>query len=569
MKNTDYQKAIEREVEQWPGVEVKFEEGGKHPKAKFTFAGKIMSHPFAGTPGDSSFGVHQMLGDMRRIMRKLGAARAKPDPTKEEDEAPYRKPNDGREKRDPIPHEKAKPQPDVADQLVKAGAATEEQAKAARIAGKRADIVIVDDPGAEMSAADIGKQTHMIISGELDPKTPGLHPDAIKAAFQHRVANIVDGIYFGLPADVYHAVPRLSSSGIQKMCVSPANFWRGSWLDPDRPDEDEDEKTWQILGRAYHTARLEPHLFELLYVRELDKADAPRGTLFTGTEMGAKLEEMGAKKSGSVAEQAERLAEIGYPSNLIWNLVLKEWEAGRNGRTPLKGKHYDQMIQDRDRISHNNDIAPLLQGGEAEVSIFWTDEYGVQMKARVDYLQRDWWVDFKTFDNSRGKNLNQALVDSVRYNRYYIQAPVYREGIERIRVHGLQIVEAQTDDQRALIAHIQMKPEELRCWYIFQEKGGVPNLLAREFPFYDVPFSTIFNAPLSKTEDHQQRVVDATKHRSQLFTKGAAEVLQAKKDFSLYMTVYQPGEPWAPLQGAIGAFHDDDFHPYWLSGELR
>src|SRR3546814_13994804 len=84
-------------------------------------------------------------------------------------------------------------------------------------------------------------------------------------AFEERVAAIVDGIYFGLPADVYHAVERLSSSGIQKICVSPATFWRGSWFDPDRPEPDADETIWQILGRAYHTARLEPHLFESLY----------------------------------------------------------------------------------------------------------------------------------------------------------------------------------------------------------------------------------------------------------------------------------------------------------------
>lgn len=542
MNNREYQKAIESEVENWPDVTVEFIDGGKHPKAKFTFGGKMLAHAYSGTPGDSAFGIHSMLGDMRRVMKKLGAVRAKPEPSKEEDEAPYRKPNDGRASREGPAHEKVPPKPDVADQLVSAGVVSEDQAKAARIAGKKSDVIIVDDPH---SAAP--------------------EPDEIKKAFLARVEAITDGIYFGLPADVYHAVPRLSSSGIQKMCVSPATFWRGSWFDPDRPEPDAEEKSWQILGRAYHTARLEPHLFESLYVRKLDKADALPGTLFTGTEMGAKLAEMGAAKSGSVAEQADRLADIGFPSNLIWQLVQRDWEEARNGRTGLEGKHYDQMITDRDRISQNSEIAPLLTGGEAEVSIFWTDRHVVKMKCRVDYLVRDWWVDFKTFDNSRGKNLNQALVDAVRYNRYYIQAPVYREGIEAIRVEGLQIVEAQTDDQRALIAHIQMKPAELRCWYVFQEKGGVPNLIAREFPFYDVPISTVFNAPLSKTPEHQQRVVDATKHRTLIFHKGEAEALQAKKNFVLYSTVYKPGEPWFPLSGAVGTFQDSDFSDYWLN----
>src|SRR3546814_11433035 len=109
-----------------------------------------------------------MLGDKRRTMKKLGAVRSKPGPTKDEDEAPYRKPNDGREKREGIPHEQAKPKPDVADQLVSAGAATPEQAKAARVTGKTADIIIVDDPHAP-------------------------EPDAIKKAFEERLAPIEIG----------------------------------------------------------------------------------------------------------------------------------------------------------------------------------------------------------------------------------------------------------------------------------------------------------------------------------------------------------------------------------------
>lgn len=547
MNQRDYEKAIEREVEHWPDVAVEFVTGGKHPKAKFTFGGKMLSQAFAGTPSDAAFGVHQMLGDMRRAMKKLGAVRAKPEPSKDEDEAPYRKPNDGAAKRpNPVKGEPAKAAPTVADQMVDKGLASPEQAaKATRKAAPAAMVTL----GSE---------------GE-----PGTQDDAaaqLRAEFEARVAGIVDGIYFGLPADVYHAVPRLSSSGIQKICVSPGTFWRGSWLDPDRPDLDEDETIWQILGRAYHTARLEPHLFEATYARELEKSEAPKGTLFTATDMGKMLEEYGLKKSGTVLEQAERLADSGFPASQLWPLIKAQWEEERGTRTPLPAKHYDQMITDRDRISANSQIAPLLSGGEAEVSIFWTDEHGLQMKSRLDYLTRDWWADFKTFDNSRGKHLNQALSDAVRYNRYYVQAPVYREAVEAVRTGNLPIIEAQTDDQRALIASLQIKPGELRCWYIFQEKGGIPNLLAREFPFYAVPYTTLFNEQITDDMARREAVREATKQRTDLFRKGAGDVLQAKKLFVLYSEVYQPGEPWFPID-AVGTFSDDDFHPYWLSGE--
>jgi hypothetical protein len=550
MNRRDYEKAIEGEVENWPGVTVTFVEptGRGHPKAKLTFEGKSLSQAFANTPSDSAFGVHNMLGDMRRVMKRLGATRASPEPTKDEDEAPYRKPNEGAKKRpDPVALEKATPAPTVADQLAQKGVVSKDAAAAADKALKGASAATT--PWVEQdSAEDIAAR--------------------LKAEFEARVAGIVDGIYFDLPDDVYHAVPRLSSSGIQNLCVSPATFWRGSWLDPDRPDKDEEETIWQIIGRAYHCARLEPHLFEQLYVRELAKEEAPEGTVFTGVEMGKKLEELGAKKSGSVTEQAERLADAGYPANLIWPLVKQEWEKARGGRTPIPAKHYDQMITDRERISKNSQIAPLLTGGEPEVSVFWTDEFGVQMKARIDYLHRDWWVDFKTFDNSRRKEVEQAIIDSFRYNRYYIQAPVYREAVEAIRLGNLPIIEASTEDQRDLITALQIKPGELKCWYVFQEKGGIPNLLAYEFPFYAVPYTTLFNEQITGDDQRRVAVREATKQRTDLFTKGAADVLAAKKLFVLYSQVYPAGEPWFPLE-AIRQLSDDMFHPYWLTGELR
>lgn len=546
--------AIEREVaEFWPGAKVEFAEGGKHPKAKLTFNGKLLAVPFSGTSGSTRIVAHT-LADVRRALRKLGAERSKPDPTADEDEAPYRKKVEQPAKADKVERASAQPtpsKPTVGDQLVEVGVVSAEVRDGAvvketvRVAGKTA---------AEYDAEDLA---------ERDEQSK----DQLRAEFEARVAGITDGIYFGLPDDVYHAVPRLSSSGIQKISISPATFWRGSWLDPDRPDPDEEATIWQLIGRAYHTARLEPHLFEKTYCRECVKDECPPGTLFTATDMKKKLEDFGLKTTGTVLEQAERLADAGFPASQLWHLIVAQWEEDRQGRIKLPAKHYDQMIIDRDRIGLNSEISPLLSGGEAEVSIFWTDEHGVKMKCRVDYLTRDHWADFKTFDNSRGKHLNQALADAVRYNRYYVQAPVYREGIEQIRTKGLPIIEAQTDDQKALVAHLQLRTTELDCWYIFQEKGGIPNLLARQFPFYAVPYSTILHD--AGAEQEQVTIAhEATKHRTDLFRKGAAEALQAKKLFVLYSEVYKDGTPWFPLN-AVGQFHDEDFHPYWLSGDIE
>ena len=86
--------------------------------------------------------------------------------------------------------------------------------------------------------------------------------------------DLPDGIYFNLDERVYHALPRLSASGINNLLVSPATFWNESWLNPDKKDEDTPAR---ILGRAYHTARLEPHKFDTQFVCELDKEDYADG----------------------------------------------------------------------------------------------------------------------------------------------------------------------------------------------------------------------------------------------------------------------------------------------------
>jgi hypothetical protein len=70
------------------------------------------------------------------------------------------------------------------------------------------------------------------------------------------------------------------------------------------------------------------------------------------------------------------------------------------------------------------------------------------------------------------------------------------------------------------------------------------------------------------TEERKALAREANRSKTDLFRKGEGDVLQAKKLFVLYSEVYQPGEPWFPID-AIGAFSDDDFHPYWLSGMME
>lgn len=526
-----YEEAIKREVEEWPGVAVEFVPGGKHPKAKFKFDGKVLSRPYSGTPGDAAFGLHQMLGDMRRTMKQLGAERIKPEPSREEDEAPYRKPNDGAAKRPPpVKGEAAKVKPTVADQFAAQGLVTTEE----------------DEPEGD-DAADR------------------------RAEIAARAGAIEDGIYFGLPEEVYHAVPRLSASGLQNMLVSPATFWAKSWLNPDKAEAklDEDATDAMLLGKAYHCARLEPERFASAFCRKPCKEDYAGQRLITAdTGVKAALKERGETQAignESTVERAQRLVDAGHEGP-IWCLIMAEFEAERAGRTAIEAKFFDQITTDMERIRASGEIAELLTGGEPEVAIFWTDQHGLKMKAKLDYLTPSWWDDFKTFDNSRGKPLEQALSDFMRYNRVHVQAVTYRDAVEAVRVGQLQIIGEATDQQRALIAAIQIKPKELECWYIFQEKGGVPNLLAREFPFFDVPLSITSSWDVGASEDAQARGHDATRTSTGLHSRARTDADHAKRLFVLYSQAYDPGRPWFPLN-AKARFSDLDFNTHWIEGK--
>ncbi len=484
---------------------------------------------------------------MRRIMKQLGAERTKPAPSDEDVEKRYRKPNEGAAKRpDPVAGERGRVKPDIVDKLISAAAGMP-------------------------TAADITNMARAVIEKHESRQLAAADDDEAKAdriaAFHAQIEAIEDGIYFNLPDEIYHAVPRLGSGSICDLIVSAGNFWRGSWLDPDRPELDEESTDAQTLGKAYHTARLEPHLLDQKFVRKISKDDFPaKGMLTSDTAVRAALKALGETQTiggETIAERCERLLDAGYQGTLM-PLETAKWEATVNGRTPIPAEKWDDITRDMHRLRGNEEIAMKLEGGAAEVSIFWTDRHGLKCKCRPDYLRPDLWDDFKTFENKNRKVLAQAIADAVRFNRIYVQAIHYRDGIEMVRTGGLQIKGEASDAERALIASIQIRPFELECWLIFQEKKGIPNLLAKRFEFDSVPMREQADmAGLS--EDRRAKAMAAMARPTQIRQLGEAEILKAKRDFVTYSQIYEPGQPWAPIE-PIGTIGDLDFNSFWLEG---
>lgn len=558
MNRRDLEKAIENEVTRWPGVTLEFVEGGKHPKVKLTFDGMMLSRPYAGTPGDAD-SVHITLGQIRRTMKQLGAVRDKPEPTAEEDDAPYRKPNDGADKRElPRASEPAEPQPDVADQLVAVGVASPEQREAVQAKG----------------STETYAKAREIVNVQGDDEDDTLFERMTKLAeFEAIVNSIVDGIYFDLPDDIYHAVRALGGSSLGKLLISAGDFWEGSWLDPRRPELDEEQTAAQLLGKAYHCARLEPEAFEIRFCRKPDRADYPaKGLLTSDEKVKAALKEMGHQQtfSGeSTFERAVRLEDAGYVGTIL-PLEIARWErdiAKRSPRpTPLKAEHWDDILVDMERIRAMPEIADKLTGGFAEVSVFWTDENGLRCKARFDYLKVEYFDEFKTFANPNGKNVHQAIKDAVQYNRYYVAAAHYRDASEAIRTGGLPIRGPSSEAQRELIEQIQARELPLKLWYIFQQKGGVPNLYAKEFEFLTLDAAREEEIKIMLADENptvREMARQALGAKSAIYKKALWEIHVAKSTFATYAAVYEPGDPWMPIdpEGTIG---DADFHPRFL-----
>ncbi len=379
------------------------------------------------------------------------------------------------------------------------------------------------------------------------------------------IIDYTDGIYFDLDEAAYHKIPRLSMSGIQKMMISPADFWASSWLNPNKDDEEKEQTNAQILGRAYHVARFEPARFDATYCRDLEKNEMPEGTLFTDAEISAALEVLGKPKTvkgEKVLDKAIRLIDAGFEGS-VWHYERAMFDAEMGGIIPIKGDIYDQLRIDVDTIHNNPEVEVFLTGGVPEVSILWTDaETGIQMKCRIDYLRPTGMTDFKTFDNTRGQHVQNAILSAIKFNRYYIQAFGYWQAIELVRAGGLGIVGDADEDQVHLINSIRTRTLPMDCWYVFQQKSGIPNVFAVEFPAFAAHESVGMN---SAGLSDEAAALASYKMAAATFIrlKAQREIRNAIATFVKYSEIYEAGQPWYPVRPIMDA-GDAAYGSYWL-----
>lgn len=184
-----------------------------------------------------------------------------------------------------------------------------------------------------------------------------------------------DGLYPNLPPELYYNTAAIGSSLIKFLDpqYAPADFWTRSWMNPNIKPKD--TKAFRF-GRALHTFMLEPHLFETYF---------------------------------SIKRGVQSTSVAGF---------IGEGDFGT-------------MQRMRDKLMGHANISQLIQGGQAEVSLFWKHESGAPMRGRFDYLKKYTSIDLKFVEEISDRIVGEIVA---RY-QYDTQAAQYHDGLSRYAKH--------------------------------------------------------------------------------------------------------------------------------------
>lgn len=273
---------------------------------------------------------------------------------------------------------------------------------------------------------------------------------------------IEDGIYFGMPAAIYHAAPHCGSGSIKELYASPPDYWFNSHMNPLR--EVEEESHALKFGSALHD--------RILYGEDYFKKH------YQSIKGGTKSGEVGADELKKWIEE-----NGGKPSKLKADnerMVVEQW-----GVTLVAEKVFEKIMVSAQMILKNPNLAAAFTGGFPEVSIFWSSN-GVPCKCRLDYMKLGVTVDLKSFrSKDRISSLDRWVLQDLFNYRYDIQMAHYTEG--RLAARALfdagkvfVMDGAARPDDTWLRKALGTKPH----WsFVFYKADGMPIAKAFQIPF--------------------------------------------------------------------------------------
>lgn len=181
----------------------------------------------------------------------------------------------------------------------------------------------------------------------------------------------------------YHQKPGLSQSMLSRLRRSPAHL--KEYLD--NPKEQTDA---MALGSAVHSAVLEPATFWDKY---------------------------------AVAPKCDKRTKEG-------KAAFAEFEAANQGKSILTQENAEYIFGIQTSVFSNKSAKALLDlPGEIEKAMFWTDEFGIDCKGKLDKISGDIVIDLKTATDASP----EAFSKSIMNYGYYLQAAHYLDGAKAAR----------------------------------------------------------------------------------------------------------------------------------------
>lgn len=265
---------------------------------------------------------------------------------------------------------------------------------------------------------------------------------------------VAPGIYWDMPASVYHSARALSNGGLSTLEISPYQYWYTT-INPDRPEPPNTPE--MRLGSALHAAVLEEQTFLDRYAVGVSNADFA-DCIDTIPQIKQWLVENGGSVKGpnkpDLITEAYRVAKSKGATVRILDKEKEIHLAGllSRGITPdriLDKVEWERVNKMARALLQEDNLKPILGRGKKEVSIFVIDpETGVLMKCRIDWLQEDpcsecggdgtacflcrgigtsggTVLDLKSM-SLQGRSVDAEVIRALRFRGYIRQAWFYR-----------------------------------------------------------------------------------------------------------------------------------------------
>lgn len=188
----------------------------------------------------------------------------------------------------------------------------------------------------------------------------------------------IPGIYPKMSNDDYHAGTGVSKSGLDWIARCPA-MYRAKYITREIVGK---ESPALAVGKAAHLAVFQPDIFD--------------------TEV-------------AVAPDVDRRTKAGKED-------YAAFQKESAGKTIISQTEHDQVRYIADAVHRHPIAAGMLRDGQAETSIFSTDQKtGELVKVRPDWMHQELLVDLKSILNASPDYFSRELWN----RRYYVQAPFY------------------------------------------------------------------------------------------------------------------------------------------------